>query len=62
LTFFQDPSLLRFQQRMEDEAHVNNLKTLVHPESIMREIMDGVDPDEVTPLFFRKNVRPRRFT
>jgi hypothetical protein len=56
MMFFQDPSLLQFQQRMEDEAHVNNLKTLFHVESIpkdtrMREIMDAVDPEEITPLF-----------
>ena len=56
MMFFQDPSLLQFQQRMEDEAHVNNLKTLFHVESIprdtqMREIMDAVDPEKITPLF-----------
>jgi hypothetical protein len=56
MMFFQDPSLLQFQQRMEDEAHVNNLKTLFHVASIpkdtqMREIMDAVDPEELTPLF-----------
>lgn len=56
MMFFQDPSLLQFQQRMEDEAHVNNLKTLFHVESIpkdtqLREIMDAVDPEEITPLF-----------
>jgi hypothetical protein len=56
MMFFQDPSLLQFQQRMEDEAHVNNLKTLFHVESIpkdtqMREIMDAVDPEEIMPLF-----------
>jgi hypothetical protein len=34
MMFFQDPSFLQFQQRMEDEVHVNNLKTLFHVESI----------------------------
>jgi hypothetical protein len=56
MMFFQDPSLLQFQQRMEDEAHLNNLKTLFGVESIpkdtqMREVVDGVDPDEIIPLF-----------
>jgi hypothetical protein len=37
MMFFQDPSLLQFQQRMEDEAHVNNLKTLFHVTSIPKD-------------------------
>jgi hypothetical protein len=56
MMFFQDPSLLQFQQRLQDEGHMNNLKTLFHVESIpkdtqMREVMDEVDPEEVTRLF-----------
>ena len=56
MMFFQDPSLLQFQQRLEDEAHTNNLKTLFHVKSIpkdtrMREIMDDVGPEEIAPLF-----------
>ena len=56
MMFFQDPSLLQFQQRMEDEAHMNNLSTLFHINSIpkdsqMRGVIDGVVPEELTPLF-----------
>ena len=56
MMFFQDPSLLQFQQRLEDEAHTNNLKTLFHVKSIpketqMREIMDDVSHEEIAPLF-----------
>lgn len=56
MMFFQDPSLLQFQQRMEDEAHSNNLKTLFHVESIpkdtqMGEVLDEVDPEQIMPLF-----------
>jgi hypothetical protein len=56
MMFFQDPSLLQFQQRMEDEAHMNNLTTLFHVHSIpkdtqMRNVIDGADPSELTPLF-----------
>ena len=56
MMFFQDPSLLQFQQRLEDEGHMNNLKTLFHVESIpkdtqMREVIDDVDPEEIAPLF-----------
>jgi hypothetical protein len=56
MMFFQDPSLLQFQQRMEDEAHMNNLTTLFQIQSIpgdtrMREVIDQVDPEELKPLF-----------
>jgi len=56
MMFFQDPSLLEFQRRMEDEAHANNLKTLFHVSSIpkdtcMGEVLDAVDPGQIAPLF-----------
>jgi hypothetical protein len=56
MMFFQDPSLLQFQQRMEDEAHMNNLTTLFQVQSIpgdtrMREVIDDVNPEELAPLF-----------
>lgn len=56
MMFFQDPSLLQFQQRMEDEAHMNNLATLFQIQSIpkdtgMREVIDDVNPEELAPLF-----------
>ena len=56
MMFFQDPSLLQFQRRLEDEVHRNNLKTLFHVKSIpkdtgMSEVLDTVDPEEIAPLF-----------
>ena len=56
MMFFQDPSLLQFQRRMEEEAHGNNLKTLFHVESIpkdsqMKDALDEVDPEQIAPLF-----------
>jgi hypothetical protein len=56
MMFFQDPSLLQFQRRMEEEAHSNNLKTLFHVESIpkdsqMKDALDEVDPEQIAPLF-----------
>ena len=56
MMFFQDPSLLPFQQRMEDEARMNTLATLFRIQSIpkdtrMREVIDEVDPEEIMPLF-----------
>jgi hypothetical protein len=61
MMFFQDPSMLQFQQRMEDEVHGDNLGNLFHVASIpkdsqMREVLDDVDPEEIMPLlddFFR---------
>jgi hypothetical protein len=54
--YFQDPSLLQFQKRMQEEQHSNNLKTLFGVENIpkeaqMREITDGVASDYLSPLF-----------
>jgi hypothetical protein len=54
--YFQDPSLLQFQKRMQEEHHRNNLKTLFGVEEIpketqMREITDGVDSDYFRPIF-----------
>ena len=54
--YFQDPSLLQFQKRMQEDQHRNNLNTLFGVENIpketqMRDIMDGVDSDYLHPIF-----------
>jgi len=54
--YFQEPSLLQFQKRMQDEHHQNNLATLFKVKDIpkgtqMREIIDGVHSDELKPIF-----------
>lgn len=54
--YFQDPSLLQFQKRLEDVQHRNNLKTLFDVENIpketqMRDITDGVDSEHFRPIF-----------
>jgi len=54
--FFQDPSLLQFQARLEEAQHRNNLRTLfgVHqvPESTqMRTLIDEVERDHFRPIF-----------
>jgi hypothetical protein len=54
--YFQDPSLLQFQKRMQEEQHRNNLSTLfgvedVPKETQMREIIDGVSSEYFRPLF-----------
>ena len=46
--YFQDPSLLQFQKRLEEEQHRNNLNTffnvsIIPKETQMREIADAVD-------------------
>lgn len=54
--YFQDPSLLQFQIRMQEDQHRNNLETLFEVEKIpketqMREIIDDVDSDSFSPIF-----------
>jgi hypothetical protein len=56
MMYFQDPSMLQFQQRLEEEIHNNNLKTLFQVQSIpkdsqMKEVIDGVDSSELEPVF-----------
>lgn len=53
---FQDPSLLQFQTRMQEEQHQNNLRTLfdvrtIPKETQMREIIDGVSSNYFRPIF-----------
>jgi len=53
---FQDPSLLQFQTRMQEEQHQNNLRTLfgvgsIPKETQMREIIDGVGSEYFRPIF-----------
>jgi len=57
--YFQDPSLLQFQIRMQEEQHRNNLNTLfevkdIPKETQMREVIDGVDSDYFRSIF--KNI------
>jgi hypothetical protein len=54
--FFQDPSLLQFQKRLQEERNRDNLQTLFDVKDIpedtqMREIIDQVDSDELRPIF-----------
>jgi hypothetical protein len=53
---FQDPSLLQFQKRLQEEQHSNNLKTLfavkdIPKETQMRAIIDEVGSDYFRPIF-----------
>jgi hypothetical protein len=54
--YFQDPSLLQFQIRMQEDQHRNNLNVLFGVENIpketqMREIIDGVSSEYFRPIF-----------
>ena len=56
MMFFQDPSLLAFQKRMQDSIQHNNLTTVydvskIPKESQMREVLDRVDPSDLAPIF-----------
>ena len=54
--FFQDPSLLQFQKRLEDERQNNNLRTLfsvttIPKETQLREIIDSIESEQFGPVF-----------
>jgi hypothetical protein len=54
--FFQDPSLLQFQQRLREERNRDNLQTLFDVKDIpedtqVREIIDQVDSEQLRPIF-----------
>jgi hypothetical protein len=56
MMFFQDPSLLQFQKRLEDEMHTSNLRTLFQVSSVprdtaMREVIDRYASSALLPLF-----------
>ncbi len=56
MMFYQDPSLLQFQKRLQEGIHRNNLNTLYNVQSIprdtqMRDVIDEVDSVELEPLF-----------
>lgn len=54
--YFQDPSLLQFQKRMEESQGRNNLRNLFGVENIpqdsqLRDILDTISGSEFTPVF-----------
>ncbi len=56
MMFFQDPSLLAFQRRMQDQIQVNNLKKVfgvrdIPSDSQMREVLDAVSPEQLEGVF-----------
>jgi hypothetical protein len=56
MMFFQDPSLLRFQKRMEKVKQSSNLKSLFNVSSVpkdtfMREVLDEIGPDHMRAIF-----------
>jgi len=56
MMFFQDPSLLAFQRRMQDNMQANNLKSLFAVDAIpndtpLREALDAVATDQINPVF-----------
>ena len=54
--FFQDPSLLQFQRRMEDEKQHSNVSSLFKVDRIpedtqLRSVLDSIPPESFRPLF-----------
>lgn len=56
MMYFQDPSLLQFQKRMEEAKQTSNMKTLFQVQSIprdtqIREVLDEVNPPSLEEVF-----------
>jgi len=56
MMFFQDPSMLEFQRRLEQKNNLNNLKTLFNVHSIpkstqLKDIVDEVPSTEFEKIF-----------
>ena len=52
MMFFQDPSLLQFQMRLQEAANQDNLKTLfgvqyIPGEAQLRDVIDSCEPDQI---------------
>jgi hypothetical protein len=56
MMFLQDPSLLQFQRRMQDEYEANNLETLfgvskIPSDTQMRVVIDSVPTEKIANIF-----------
>ena len=56
MMFFQDPSLVEFQRRIEEKKHFSNLSNIFHVQSVpkdsqMRQNLDQVSPKQLYPIF-----------
>jgi hypothetical protein len=63
--YFQDPSLLHFQKRLEQKYQRNNLQTIfnvsnIPSESQLREVLDNIDSEALSPIFNEFHERLRR--
>jgi hypothetical protein len=56
MMFFQDPSLLSFQRRMQERMQCSNLKTMfgvnaIPSDAVLRKTLDQVDTENIIPCF-----------
>jgi hypothetical protein len=56
MMFFQDPSLLEFQRRMEEKSRFSNLSNVFQVKSVpkdsqLRQTLDNVDSQHLFPIF-----------
>ena len=54
--FFQDPSLLHFQKRLEQSQQRNNLKNIFNVQNIpsnnkLRDVLDEIHRESLAPIF-----------
>ena len=56
MMFFQDPSLLSFQRRMQDSMQCNNLETMfgvsaIPSDAVLRKTVDPIATENINPCF-----------
>ena len=56
MMFFQDPSILQFQKRLQEASNRNNLKTLFDVQAIpgetqLRDVLDSCEPSQMEAVF-----------
>lgn len=56
MMYFQDPSLLSFQRRMQDSMQCNNLKTMfgieaIPSDAVLRNCVDPINSADINPIF-----------
>ncbi len=66
--FFQDPSLLHFQKRLEQNQQRNNLRNIFNVQNIpsnnqLRDVLDEISSEALAPIFkdFYEKLRRQKF-
>ncbi len=65
MMFFQDPSILNFQKRLQEKSHFSNLSAVFQVQSVpkdsqLRNVLDQVPTQQLFPIFSDWLHRQRR--